>query len=216
MDNYMNKVLLYVYNSPRINEALRKMTTNQNRDDLKSHLIMEISKKSEDKIEKLSKMKKDDLDFYCIRILTNQLMSNTSSFYKTYSVVYMSGNNKNKKDFSIVEFVTDIDLDMHLDFYDNYEPQMTNELKIILHNIRDEQEEDRSLYYKKKVEEIKNILLHIKPVDALLFNFYYFDGLSYSEISRMSGVNWQSIRYSIIKTLEVIKNKLKENDNSNN
>ncbi len=190
MKQPMDELLLYVYKSKKINEAISKMCSNQNRDDLKSHLLIELSKKEDNKIIELLSLNRKELDYYCIKILMNQLKSNTSSFHKLYSIVYVSGNNKNRVDFKVldIESVTEI------------------------LNIEDEQIEDNSLYYKRKVDQIKTILLHIKPVDALLFNFYYFDGMSYADISRMSGVNWQSIRYSVVKTLELVKNKLKEDD----
>ena len=138
------------------------------------------------------------MDYYCIRILLNQLKSNTSSFHKLYSVVYVSGNNKKKSNFKL------LDMDIATDIMDDSD-NITDELKNEILNIEDEEIEDNSLYYKRKVEKIKNILLHIEPVNALLFNFYYFDGMSYADISRMSGVNWQSIRYNVVKTLEVVK-----------
>jgi len=200
----MNELLLYVYNSKKINEALNKMCKKYNIDDLRSHLLIELSKKEEKKVIELLSMNRKELDYYCIRILLNQLKSNTSSFHKLYSVVYVSGNNK-KHNFSL------LDLDVITDLMDDND-NITDELKNEILNIEDEKIEDNSLYYKRKVEKIKNILLHIKPIDALLFNFYYFDGMSYADISRMSGVNWQSIRYSVVKTLEVVKNKLKEDD----
>jgi len=201
----MNELLLYVYNSKKINEALYKMCNKHNIDDLKSHLLIELSKKEEQKVIELLSMNKRELDYYCIRILLNQLKSNTSSFHKLYSVVYVSGNNKKKSNFKL------LDMDIVTDIMDDSD-NITDELKNEILSIEDEKIEDNSLYYKRKVEKIKNILLHIKPVDALLFNFYYFDGMSYADISRMSGVNWQSIRYSVVKTLEVVKNKLKEDD----
>jgi len=42
-----------------------------------------------------------------------------------------------------------------------------------------------------------------------LFKMHFYKGLSYKEISEQTGINYQTIRRDILKTLDIIKNKIK-------
>jgi RNA polymerase sigma factor (sigma-70 family) len=47
-----------------------------------------------------------------------------------------------------------------------------------------------------------------------LFKMHFYKGLSYKEIAEQTGINYQTIRRDILKTLDIIKNKIKYDDDN--
>lgn len=58
------------------------------------------------------------------------------------------------------------------------------------------------------VNQVKNILTRIHWYDRTLFEMYYFDKLTYQKIQEKTGINYISVRRSVMKTLENIKKQL--------
>lgn len=72
--------------------------------------------------------------------------------------------------------------------------------------------ENESNDYLDKIDEILN---SIHWYQKILFNYHYKQGYKLREIADMTGINLKSISYTINKTRNEIKNKLKEYDNNN-
>lgn len=74
-------------------------------------------------------------------------------------------------------------------------------------DITDEGTEEDTL---KKVDDINDIVNNTHWYNKILFNFHYKDGYKLREISEMTGINLKSVAYTIKKTREEIKMKLKK------
>lgn len=96
-----NKILLYVYNSKNINNAVSKISAPQHRDDLKSHLCLQLMDINLNKLKSL--YYKNKIEFYCISILKNEYRNKNSKFYKLYRINYDELNS------NIIELYNDID-----------------------------------------------------------------------------------------------------------
>jgi hypothetical protein len=62
----------------------------------------------------------------------------------------------------------------------------------------------------KKIDDINDIINSTHWYNKILFNFHYKDGYKLREISEMTGINLKSVAYTIKKTREEIKIKLKK------
>ena len=62
------------------------------------------------------------------------------------------------------------------------------------------------------VNQVKNILTRIHWYDRTLFQLYYFDKMTYQKIQEKTGINYISVRRSVMKTLENVKKQLNKND----
>lgn len=62
----------------------------------------------------------------------------------------------------------------------------------------------------KKIDDINDIINSTHWYNKILFNFHYKDGYKLREISEMTGINLKSVAYTIKKTREEIKTKLKK------
>ena len=71
----------------------------------------------------------------------------------------------------------------------------------------DESTEEETL---KKIDDINDIINTTHWYNKILFNFHYKDGYKLREISEMTGINLKSVAYTIKKTREEIKMKLKK------
>jgi len=85
-------------------------------------------------------------------------------------------------------------------------------IEIPKNDIRIEEEDDfdRELWMKEKIKEIDNLLRAREGYHSFLFRLYYFDNKTYQEIEELTGINFQSVRTSVIKTKDWIKNRIKE------
>jgi predicted DNA-binding protein YlxM (UPF0122 family) len=73
-------------------------------------------------------------------------------------------------------------------------------------DMADEGGEEETL---KKIDDINDIVNNCHWYNKILFNFHYKDGYKLREISEMTGINLKSVAYTIKKTREEIKIKLK-------
>lgn len=187
----LNEILLFIYNSEKINESIKKICQNKvKEDDIKSHLLIQIIDMDKEKVEEA--YRNNYLEFLCIRIIMNQYISNHSSYSKLYG--------KNKK----VEYIDNLTFlnETQIDMKEHNENQINKNMDDKFLRLTD----------RDKVEYINRILLHIKPANAFLFRLYYFDGLSHSQIGRLIGINRQAVRYSIVNTIKYIKNSYENDD----
>jgi DNA-directed RNA polymerase specialized sigma24 family protein len=74
-------------------------------------------------------------------------------------------------------------------------------------DMADENSEEETL---RKIDDINDIVNNCHWYNKILFNFHYIDGYKLREISEMTGINLKSVAYTIKKTREEIKIKLKK------
>lgn len=154
------------------------------RKDLKS-FIMDILLNKPDKF--IEQYDLGRFDFIIWGVIRNQYYSKTSPFRRKF---LYSGNkptlqldNNNNGTFA---FDT-VDKNRKIFFSDEEEDEFDAELEII---------------------KIKSILSNIHWSKATLFKMYYFDKLTYREISEKTGIYYLKIRQSVMTTLEEVKVKL--------
>jgi len=73
-------------------------------------------------------------------------------------------------------------------------------------------------YIKEKEEiliQMQLILTNLSYLDKLLFMKYYFDGIDMKTMSKELGYNYTTVRKSVKRTFDYLKNKLNEYDNYN-
>jgi hypothetical protein len=77
-------VIESLWHSKKLNEAIGKMEPVELRADLKSEVLLIIMEKSTELITKLHK--NNQLEFFAIRIMLNQIKSKTSPFYRKFRI----------------------------------------------------------------------------------------------------------------------------------
>lgn len=77
-----NDIIEKLFTGKNFNDCLQKMEPDYLREDLKQEVILIVCEWSEDKIIKLHK--DGALDFYVVKVILNQIKSNTSPFAKKY------------------------------------------------------------------------------------------------------------------------------------
>jgi RNA polymerase sigma factor (sigma-70 family) len=71
-----------------------------------------------------------------------------------------------------------------------------------------EDEPEVSIDTENVVNQVKTILNTLHWYDRTLFEMYYFDKLTYQKIQEKTGINYISVRRTVMKTLENIKKQI--------
>ena len=77
-----NTIAEYIYTSKLINEVLINVISEQYIDDFKSHFILQVYNIKDEKLQML--IDKNCIDYYCLKIITNQWYNRSSTFWQTY------------------------------------------------------------------------------------------------------------------------------------
>jgi DNA-directed RNA polymerase specialized sigma24 family protein len=72
-----------------------------------------------------------------------------------------------------------------------------------------EDEPEVSIDEESVLKQIKNILNRTHWYNRVLFEMYYFEKLTYQKIQEKTGINYISVRRTVMKTLEDIKKQIK-------
>lgn len=148
--------------------------------ELLHHVLIDLLSKDETKLKKIYNSYKDNLFIYVYVAIMNQWKSTTSTFYKTYRI-------------QNVEYKNDVI-------------------------------DEEYLYYEEKVNEIrKYVSKHFDWYDAQLWNLFYFytekietegltkkelcrfENMRYRELQKITGINYESIRKTIVRVNEKIR-----------
>lgn len=76
------EIITALYNGQNFNDCLQKMEPAHLREDLKQEVALIVCEWPEEKIQQLHEKKQ--LEFYVVRVILNQIASNTSPFHKKY------------------------------------------------------------------------------------------------------------------------------------
>ena len=174
----MSAIFEYILISEKINDCIARIPSKY-RDDFKQHFYVQMLEMKEDKV--LNAYSNGYLDWLCIRVITNQYNSNTSSFYNLY-------RDYNKPTTGYIQF------------------EDVNESDIVYVNDNlEKQGEDLN-----KFKNIEKLLNDRHFYHKQLWYMYYIEEMSYRDIEKQTGINFQSVRSSVLKTNEYIKNNFKE------
>ncbi|OJW82060.1 MAG: hypothetical protein BGO69_15800 [Bacteroidetes bacterium 46-16] len=214
------EILTYIYQSDYINATLKtilKKSVGEHKysfyyDDAKSHFLVCVSSIKEATLLRVFNEKGiKGIEHYCAGIINNQFASSTSSFYKqfrnpkvvTCQLWNIDNYREHLKDFTV----------------DELSEQQDELIHQTLRKLADTPEEVLYAQHQKwkddNITKIKNLLLHLPPELGLhckiMFELYYFKDLTYQKIEEISGVNYQTVRLYVQKTLKHLKKELKTN-----
>lgn len=204
MNIQLNEILLYIHNNKLLNDAVNNVVDQKYRDDFKSHLLIQIINT---KLEKLVTIYENrQLDWFILRIITNQYNSNTSSFWKEYR------NHGFRQPFIL------IDDDKPTNTRNQYNG--SNMYSRYNRELPDYQEELQETKQDYSLLELKYIILKhleiqytvylVNQYHQVLFTMKHFDNKSIKEISEETKVHSRAIRRSIKKTEAYLQVKLKD------
>ena len=149
-----NDILVYIFNNKLLTDAIKNIS-GSNYDEFRSHFLMIMCEIDEDKL--IGLYLRNELDWFCLKIMTNQMRSKTSTWHKEYrnSGLVNSIDVYLEKDFS--KFIYDTD--------EYVEPINAKEI----------------------IKEIKSLLSKqyddflVNQYHEKLFNLYYFDKMKLQE-----------------------------------
>jgi len=72
-----------------------------------------------------------------------------------------------------------------------------------------EDEPEISIDEESVLNQVKDILNRVHWYDRTLFQMYYFEKMTYQKIQENTGINYISVRRTVMKTLEKIKTQIK-------
>lgn len=180
----LNTILLYIWNNKLLMVAMKNILSGEDKetlDEFKSHFIQQIIDTDINKL--VSLYNKRELDWFCIRVMTNQYRSYTSSYYKEYKNRGKSGD---KIIFSIIDDYDESIIDDHKPYIDRPDPNdIIKEIKMLLDT------------------QYKNHL--INHYHKTLFEMYYFSNMKLKDITKLTTINKDAISRSVRKTKEYIK-----------
>lgn len=174
-------IMTYVYKSESLKKYFSARVDRNYIDDVKSQLYISLLEMKEEKLFKAY----DDgyLDALCIRIIKNQYNSDESYFFKEIK------NSGFRKTTEKVDSYDETDYDEIVDYDDLIQEDIKIEENLI---------------------QINKILSSLHWYDKTLFDMFVVDGIKAHKISKMTNINTHSIRYSIRKTFNKIREELKK------
>jgi RNA polymerase sigma factor (sigma-70 family) len=177
-------IMAIVYNNKMLKEAIINVVDWKYREDFLSHFILQIGNTKEDKL--ISLYEKGQLDWFCLRIITNQWKSKNSTFWKIYRNGGFAGDNPI----------------LYVDEYE-YTDEYEDETDI-------EERKDPEILEAR----VRTLLLtqyddfYLNQYHKTLFDLYYFEKLNLREISEITDIKISSISRSLRKTKAWLKNKM--------
>lgn len=182
-----NEIIESIYTNKLLNEAIDNIVIfKRYREDFKSHFILQIMNIKEERL--IGLYNRREIDWFCLRVMTNQWKSKTSTFWKIYR------NNGFGND-NILQYTDDV----------------YGELK------EEEKEEENNIFTKTESEiekEVKKILMNqydeflINQYHKKLFEMRHFDKMTIKQISEKTDIHYRAVLRSIHKTEKYIKNKI--------
>lgn len=184
-------ILKYIFNNKMLNDAITNVVDDKYRDDFKAHFHLQVAEFSEIKLTDLYNRRV--IDWVCLKIITNQWKSTSSSFYK----IYRNGG-----------FAGDKIVRLESEFINNDDEDR-------LEKVADDDEYIEPIDDKEVIEEMK-LLLDYQYEDFLvnqyhktLFEMYYFDDLTLKEIEKLTDIDFNAISRSVRRTKTYLKTKIK-------
>lgn len=192
-----NDIVISVMESDLINSAILNICPPKYREDFRSHFYLQLLEMKEVKLQQA--WNNGWLDWLCVKILSNQMNSNTSSFWKIYRNGGFAGEKKIWSQTELNEFRENHRDEVSPISYDGY------------FTLKDEGEEHIE---KLELIELRRDLI----IDTLNSRHFYhrhlfllhLDGMTYRQIEKDTGISYQSVRLSIIATTEWLKKNIKK------
>ena len=195
-------IIDYVINDKKINDMISKLVSHYYLDDFKSHFYLQLLEMD---IKKLKKAYiKKYINLLCYRVIRNQYLSKSSSFWKIYR------NNGFYKEVRVEDNdLTYLSLESNNDSVVGIiEEQELNNIEKIDLLINELNLNKESEVIEDIIRQINEWLNHRHYYHSELFKMYYFEGMTYKAIEEKTGIYYQTVSYSVKKTLVWIKDKI--------
>lgn len=209
-----NKILEYVYTSQVIESAFQRFIKPEEKEEFKHYIISIIANASDKELKKFQRAyERGEIDFLIYSIMRNQYMSNTSPWYRKHKGVlvnfdeFATKDGENYNSLITDKFLTENKFRKNRDYIvgeENVDEVMNRKVKI--EKMSDEIKTilDRRVYYKKLNYEF----FLRKQYHETLFEMHFFEGKSYMEIEKLTGISYHTIRWSVMETLKYIKENI--------
>ena len=187
-----NKIIESVYNNKLLNEAIDNIVEKKWREDFKSHFITQLMAVDEAKL--IGLYERREIDWFCLKIITNQWKSTTSTFWKLYRNNGFNGVNP--------VYYTDVLF--------NEREEVKEEESIFIGDVSE---------IEKRVEDLLDIQYSeflINQYHKKIFQMRHFQKMSVGEIAEETSIHYRAVLRSIHKTEKYIKNKIINGTNNNN
>lgn len=181
-----NDILEHIYNNKMLNDAIKNIVAPQHYQDFRSHFYLQVAELDENKLIQL--YNKNELDYFCLKIITNQYKSKTSTFHKLYKNGGMPGTHT----------IDVVDMDEWLKnntIIDEKEIKGPDPVVI-----------KKQILYFLEVQ-YDNIIAN--QYHKVLFMLYYFDDLTLKQIEETTKINKDAVSRSVRKTKAYLKTKIK-------
>jgi len=186
-----DEILIYIFNNKMLNDAINNVVDDKYKEDFRSHFYLQVSEFEEQKLIDLYNRRV--IDWVCLKIITNQWKSTTSTFYKMYRNGGFAGDKIVRLESEFINSEGDERLETQLEDEEYIEPiddkEVLEEVRVLLCN----QYED----------------FLVNQYHSTLFEMYYFDDLTLKEIERLTDIDFNAVSRSVRKTKAYLKTKIK-------
>lgn len=181
-----SEILTSIYNNKLLNDAIKNIVAPKDYEDFRSHFLLQVSELPEAKL--ITLWKRNELDWYCLKIMTNQYKSKTSTFHKLYRNGGLPGSSElhflDIEDYLKDKVIADIKTQHGPD------PQVIKKQVLILLECQ----------YDNPI---------VNNYHKSLFKLYYFDDLTLKQIELKTSINFNAVSRSVRKTKAYLKTKIK-------
>lgn len=181
-----NQIIEALFTGKNFNDVIRKMEPQHLQDDLRMEVIAIVCEWPEEKIVGLHQRK--ELDFFVVRVILNQIQSNSSPFYKKYR-----GHVQFFTEYGANTFGDGNDINKHSQRIGAMVDATNVQEDIEARQIREDMED-------KALEEIDNLYWY----NANLLKLYGQHG-SYRALQAATGIPYVSCYHTIRKSIKQVK-----------
>ena len=186
----INDIAMVAFNDPVINKYMNKYIKGTDKAEFKQHFYLILLQKD---LEWLL-VRMVSIEYFrksCISIINNQYKDKESAYWKNNLFNREIGSRPTKKSFE------EDSCNIEEDEYTKLKHEVVNE----------EFQYDYNIDYLTKYDD-GNIINHLRADHYIQYKLHIEYGMSLREISKETGVNYQTIRRNIIKVINTIKEKL--------
>ena len=203
-----DKALIYVDTSQTIKKMIGVHLSREEKEDFKSFLLLQLAELKPSKL--IDSYENGYIDWLCLSIINAQSKSRSSRWNRLYEVIPSSNVQEDEelvgilpsRATSLVEIDTssvyeDGDLDIADEFSDS---------------LIDDEEAQENIKYHTKSQDLSrkiNSMVNTFPFYSKeLWRLRHAEGLTMREISRKTGINYNSVYYNLRKSERQVKNEL--------
>jgi DNA-directed RNA polymerase specialized sigma24 family protein len=203
-----DQALIYASTSQTIKKMIGVHLPREEKEDFKSFLLLQLAELKPSKL--IDSYENGYIDWLCLSIINAQSKSRSSRWNRLYEVIPQQNLQEDEElcgilpshTTSLIEIDTSsIYEDGDLDLADFFSDPL----------IDDEDAQEEALYHQKSqdlVKKIHNIVTSFPFYSKELWRLRHAEGSTMREISRKTGINYNSVYYNLRKSERQVKNEL--------